>query len=78
MTKKRYTIKSACPKCGCSSLNALSKEEIQERYGNVPNIELECGECMLKYTTEMKTACPEWDDECKLMESSPSSAETSR
>jgi hypothetical protein len=47
----------------------LSPEEIKAKYGNVPNIDLECGECMLKYTTDVKTACPEWDQDCKLEQS---------
>jgi hypothetical protein len=68
MSKKRYRIKAACPQCGCSFAQALSKEELQERYGDAPNIELECGECMLKFEEERKTACPEWDDECRLKE----------
>ena len=68
MSDKRYTIKSACPQCGCSLLSVLSKEEIKEKYGDAPNVELECGECMLKYEEDRQTACPEWDEECKLKE----------
>ncbi len=68
MSDKRYTIKSACPQCGCSFLSVLSKEEIKEKYGDDPNVELECGECMLKYEEDRQTACPEWDEECKLKE----------
>jgi hypothetical protein len=68
MTKKRYKMQTSCPQCGCSAVAHLSKEEIQERYGDVANVELECGECMLAYTTEMKDACPEWDDECRLQQ----------
>ncbi|MGB5155999.1 hypothetical protein [Desulfobacterium sp. N47] len=66
MEKKKYTIKTACPQCGCAMLTVLSPEEIKEKYGDVPNVEMECGECSLKYSSEMKTACPEWDKECKL------------
>jgi hypothetical protein len=66
MTKKKYRIKTACPQCGCSAVAALSEEEIEERYGDAPNIHMECGECQLAYEAEMKTACPEWDDECRL------------
>jgi hypothetical protein len=29
---------------------------------------MECSECMEKYTADMKTACPEWDKDCKLQE----------
>ena len=66
MTRKRYHVKTACPQCGCSFATHLTAEELMERYGDVPNIELECGECMLKYATPMETACPEWDQECRL------------
>jgi len=41
---------------------------MKARYGDVPNIELECGECMVKYQEKMKTACPEWDKDCKLQQ----------
>ena len=37
---------------------ALSDEEMKERYGDVPNVEMECGECMLQYETAMEDACP--------------------
>jgi redox-regulated HSP33 family molecular chaperone len=47
----------------------LSKEEIQERYGEVPNVEMECSECMKKYATPVADACPEWDKECKMKQS---------
>lgn len=66
--KKRFQIKSSCPQCGCSFATNLSKEEMMKRYGNVPHIELECGECLEKFETDIKTACPEWDKECKLNE----------
>jgi hypothetical protein len=68
MSKKRYQIKTSCPQCGCSGATALSKEELMERYGDVPNIDMECGECMIHYSTPMKDACPEWDDECRMRE----------
>ena len=68
MAEKRYEIKAACPQCGCSAVSHLSAEEIKERFGDVPNVEMECGECMLKYETTVKKACPEWDKECRLKE----------
>jgi predicted nucleic acid-binding Zn-ribbon protein len=67
-SKERYHIKSACPQCGCSYAQVLSPEEIKEKYGDMPNVELECGECMLKFEKAMAEACPEWDAECKLKE----------
>ena len=67
--KKRYHIKSACPQCGCSYATVLSADELKAKYGDMPNVELECGECMLKFEEEMKTACPEWDKDCKLEDS---------
>ena len=66
MTKKRYQVTTACPQCGCSFATHLSAEELKERYGDVPNVEMDCGECMVHYTTSMEEACPEWDKECKL------------
>jgi hypothetical protein len=68
MEKKKYRIKTACPQCGCSGVTVLSAEEMQERYGDLENVEMECSECMHKYETEMKDACPEWDKDCKLKE----------
>jgi hypothetical protein len=66
MAKKKYRIETACPQCGCSSVTHLSAEEIRERFGDVPNVQMECNACVLKYETPMKTACPEWDKECRL------------
>jgi hypothetical protein len=54
MAKKRYTINTACPQCGCSGAQVLSAEEMQARYGHVANFDLECGECMLKYSEKME------------------------
>jgi hypothetical protein len=39
---------------------------MRERYGEVPNFDMDCHECMAKYTAEMKDACPEWDKACQL------------
>lgn len=68
MTRKHYRIKTACPQCGCSAVSHLSAEEIKEKYGDVPNVEMECSQCMIKYEEKMETACPEWDQECKMKE----------
>lgn len=66
MTQKRYKIQTSCPQCGCSAVSNLSAEEIRKRFGDVPNVEMECSECMIKYTEAMEKACPEWDKECKM------------
>ncbi len=63
---KRYELKTSCPQCGCSAVSHLSHEELIERFGNLPNIEMECSECVLKYETPMEAACPEWDKECQI------------
>lgn len=65
MSKKRYQIKTTCPQCGCSGVTALSHEEMMERYGDVPNVELECSECLANYEEKMENACPEWAEECQ-------------
>jgi hypothetical protein len=66
MGSKKYRIKTVCPQCGCSAVQSLSDKEIEERFGDAPNVHVECSECMLMYENEMKDACPEWDDECRL------------
>jgi hypothetical protein len=66
MGKKRFTIKTACPQCGCSYLTVLTDEEIRKKYGDDPKVHMECGECTLQYEAEMADACPEWDKECKM------------
>ena len=66
MSEKRYRIQTTCTQCDCSAVSNLSKEEIQERFGDVPNVEMECGECMMKYSSPMADACPEWDEECRM------------
>jgi len=66
MANKRYKVETSCPQCGCSAVAHLSPEEIKDRYGDVPNVDMECGECMLQYSTDMEKACPEWDKECKM------------
>ena len=66
MSGKRYRVETSCPQCGCSAVSHLSAEEIKARYGDVPNVQMECGECMIKFSAEMKDACPEWDKECRL------------
>ena len=68
MSEKRYKIETSCPQCGCSAVTHLSSEEIKERYGDVENVNMDCQKCMLKYSTPMEKACPEWDKECKLKE----------
>lgn len=52
---KKRTINTACPQCGCSGVAHLSPEERKEKYGDVPNIELECHECLVKLETEKET-----------------------
>lgn len=65
MTQKRYRIQTACPQCGCSAVSHLTADEIRKKYGDVPNVEMDCRECSMKYQTNMKLACPEWDLECQ-------------
>ncbi len=66
MSRERYKMQTSCPQCGCSGVAHLTAEEIKARYGDTPNVTMECSECMLKYQTEMAEACPEWDRECRM------------
>ncbi|MCG8634303.1 MAG: hypothetical protein MI863_10775 [Desulfobacterales bacterium] len=47
MSERKYRITTSCPQCGCSGTSHLSEKELKKRYGDVPNIELECHECMM-------------------------------
>ncbi len=47
MSEKKYRITTSCPQCGCGGTSQLSEKELKERFGDVPNIELECHECMM-------------------------------
>ena len=58
MMKKKYRITSSCPQCGCSGVSHLSEEEIKKRYGDVPNIELECHECMMVMDAKVEEETP--------------------
>lgn len=66
MSTKRYKIQTSCPQCGCSAVMHLSAEEIKERFPGVANVEMDCSECSITYETDLKTACPEWEKDCKL------------
>ncbi len=65
MSRNRYQMKTACPQCGCTFTTVLSPEEMKERYGDVPNIDLECSECTAQYTKKTEDVCPEWAEDCK-------------
>jgi hypothetical protein len=66
LMSKTYTIATSCPQCGCSAVSHLSAEEIRERFGDVPNVEMECSECMNKFHADIKEACPEYAKDCNL------------
>ncbi len=51
---KKYRISTSCPRCGCTGTAAMTEEEIKEKYGDVPNIELECHECMMKMEADVQ------------------------
>lgn len=51
---KNYRIKTSCPQCGCSGTTHLSEEELKKRYGDVPNIEMECHECLMAMETDVQ------------------------
>lgn len=46
MSREKRRINTACPQCGCSNIAYLTEEELKSRYGDVPNIELTCDECL--------------------------------
>jgi hypothetical protein len=38
---------------------------MKEKYGDVPNVEMECSACLKAFENKMADACPEWADDCK-------------
>ena len=54
--KKRYTVKTGCPQCGCTQTTVMSEKELKERYGHVPNFDMEGGECRSKSSKPAKEA----------------------
>ena len=56
MGKKKYRIKTSCPQCGCGGEAEMSEEELKEKYGDVPNIHLECHECMMVMDADVTEA----------------------
>lgn len=65
---QRYQVKNVCPQCGCSSVSSLTRKELQERFGEEQEVELECSECMAIYQARIKNVCPEWYKECQNKE----------
>ena len=51
---KKYRITTSCPRCECTATAAMTEEEIKEKYGDIPNIELECHECMAKLEADVQ------------------------
>jgi uncharacterized Zn finger protein len=51
---KKYRITTSCPQCGCGGEAEMSEEELKKKYGDVPNIQLECHECMMVMEADVK------------------------
>jgi transcription elongation factor Elf1 len=66
MTKKRYEVKVACPHCGCGTVSHLSADEIKAKTIDGENLEINCPECMEVHKANIRSACPDYADECHL------------
>ena len=66
MSEKKYRLAGKCPHCGCSAVSHLTAEEIKVKFKGVDNVELECSECMKKYTENIKEACPDYAKDCNI------------
>ncbi len=53
MAGKKYRVKKSCPQCGCSHLTPLSEDQLKSKHGDVPNVELECHECLMKFEADV-------------------------
>lgn len=60
MSNKTYQMETSCPQCGCSAVSHLTADQIKERFGDVPNVDIECSECSKKFQTSMKEAVMAW------------------
>ncbi|MFO7751596.1 MAG: hypothetical protein R6V41_00600 [Desulfobacteraceae bacterium] len=53
MAGKKYRVTKSCPQCGCSHLTHQTEEDLKKKYTDVPNVELECHECMMKFEVDV-------------------------
>lgn len=52
--QKKYRVTKSCPQCGCFHLTPLTEEQLKEKYKDVPNVELECHECLMKFEADVE------------------------
>jgi len=64
--KKRYEVRGECPNCACGTVSHLTAEEIQAKTIGTGEMELKCPECMEVHRSQIRSACPEYADECRL------------
>ena len=65
MTKKRYTVQTACPQCGCSSVAHLSEEEVREKFGDVPNVDMACQVLSLNFADPISLKLTDKEKRCQ-------------
>ena len=66
VTKKRYEVKAVCPNCACGTISNMSAEEIKAKTIDGDNLEIHCPECMEVHQANIRSACPDYADECHL------------
>lgn len=70
MSDTKYTVKTACPECGCVKECSYTGEEMRDKYGNVKVVSDECGKCLSSYENPIESACKAWGTDCHLYTSS--------
>ena len=61
-----YQVKAVCPHCSCGTVDDMSAEEIKARTIDGENLEVNCPECMEVHRANIRSACPDYADECHL------------
>ena len=66
MSKKRYQVKAVCPHCACGTVDDMSADELKARTIDGDNLEINCPECMEVHRANIRSACPDYADECHM------------
>jgi RNase P subunit RPR2 len=64
--KKRYEVRATCPNCACGTVSHMSAEEIRSKTIDGDKLEINCPECMELHRANIKSACPDYAEECHL------------
>jgi RNase P subunit RPR2 len=64
--QKRYEVRATCPNCACGTISDMSAEEIRAKTIDGDKLEINCPECMELHRANIKSACPDYAEDCHL------------